>query len=432
MPTPAASSSSPTSPSARRTCRSTGTSPSSSRTPRSTSRCPTGLPGTVLPWMDRYIEPGARRARAATHAARALLHGRRDREAGRALRRAASPTRTSWRCRRCCTPRSEIFVESAVHFMAEAIALLAAPRPAGVDHEPEVRLHHGDDGQGVHDRAALRRAPRRATATISHGDRVHEHVGAREGARRADGRRGVHAARTRGAIMRWALRAGQEDLLRAGPAPGPNVAAEIGLRARQDRAPVAAAVTRGGDLSRRRRERARLDRARARALGLALRRAHDLHAGARRVLASARLHRRAFTRSAREVVAAADGFGSTSQLWKRVLDASRGSQLRRSPPRATSCATLAEQAALARRRGRAHGRRAGRRRRAGCGCATMSRNDPPHLVAMLDLLRQGKAPDLNRVLPGDVVDEITGARERLDCVRPGARSRAMRGARSSG
>ena len=52
--------------------------------------------------------------------------------------------------------------------------------------------------------------------------------------------------------------------------------------------------------------------------------------------------------------------------------------------------------------------------------------------AMLDLLRQGKPPDLNRVLPGDVVDEVTGARERLDCVRPGARSRAMRGARSSG
>ena len=51
---------------------------------------------------------------------------------------------------------------------------------------------------------------------------------------------------------------------------------------------------------------------------------------------------------------------------------------------------------------------------AGCGCATMSRNDPPHLVALLDLLAKGKAPDLNRVLPGDVVDEVTGDRERLD------------------
>ena len=50
----------------------------------------------------------------------------------------------------------------------------------------------------------------------------------------------------------------------------------------------------------------------------------------------------------------------------------------------------------------------------GCGCATMSRNDPPHLVAILDLLRQGKAPELNRVFAGDVVDETTGFRERLD------------------
>ena len=44
----------------------------------------------------------------------------------------------------------------------------------------------------------------------------------------------------------------------------------------------------------------------------------------------------------------------------------------------------------------------------------MSRNDPPHLVALLDLLREGRAPDLNRVLPGDMVDEISGVRERLD------------------
>ncbi len=49
----------------------------------------------------------------------------------------------------------------------------------------------------------------------------------------------------------------------------------------------------------------------------------------------------------------------------------------------------------------------------GCGCATMSRNDPPHLVALLDLLRQGKAPPYNQVKPGDVVNEFTGRRQRL-------------------
>jgi len=49
----------------------------------------------------------------------------------------------------------------------------------------------------------------------------------------------------------------------------------------------------------------------------------------------------------------------------------------------------------------------------GCGCATMSRNDPPHLIATLDLLRQGKVPQFNLVKPGDVVHEFVGSRERL-------------------
>ncbi len=50
----------------------------------------------------------------------------------------------------------------------------------------------------------------------------------------------------------------------------------------------------------------------------------------------------------------------------------------------------------------------------GCGCATMSRNDPPHLVALLDLLRQGKDVEYNRVKPGDLVDEFSGKRTRFN------------------
>lgn len=49
----------------------------------------------------------------------------------------------------------------------------------------------------------------------------------------------------------------------------------------------------------------------------------------------------------------------------------------------------------------------------GCGCATMSRNDPPHLVALVDLLRQGKPMPYNAVKAGDVVNEFTGLRNRL-------------------
>jgi quinolinate synthase len=50
----------------------------------------------------------------------------------------------------------------------------------------------------------------------------------------------------------------------------------------------------------------------------------------------------------------------------------------------------------------------------GCGCATMSRNDPPHLVGTLDLLRKGDNLAANLVLPGDTVNEFTGQRQRLD------------------
>jgi quinolinate synthase len=50
----------------------------------------------------------------------------------------------------------------------------------------------------------------------------------------------------------------------------------------------------------------------------------------------------------------------------------------------------------------------------GCGCATMSRNDPPHLVAILDLLRQGSPLPYNQVRPGDVIDPFSGSRQRLN------------------
>lgn len=49
----------------------------------------------------------------------------------------------------------------------------------------------------------------------------------------------------------------------------------------------------------------------------------------------------------------------------------------------------------------------------GCGCATMSRNDPPHLVGLVDLLRQGKEMPYNQVCAGDVIAESTGIRQRL-------------------
>ena len=115
-----------------------------------------------------------------------------------------------------------------------------------------------------------------------------------------------------------------------------------------------------------------------------------------------------------DVVKAADGFGSTKYLWSAVMDAPRGSKL--------AIATEGHFVRNAREQGARRGVTVVHMadipdpsfQSIGCGCATMSRNDPPHLVAMVDLIRKGRAPDINRVAVGDTVDEISGIRERLD------------------
>jgi quinolinate synthase len=127
-----------------------------------------------------------------------------------------------------------------------------------------------------------------------------------------------------------------------------------------------------------------------------------------------------------ETVLAADGSGSTNYLWQAVLDAPPGTRLAigteghfvrnardQAAPRGVEIVHLAEVP------GSAMG---------GCGCATMSRNDPPHLAGMLDLLRRGTPPDINRVLPGDLVDELTLGRERLE---PREREELVQQARSA-
>lgn len=114
-----------------------------------------------------------------------------------------------------------------------------------------------------------------------------------------------------------------------------------------------------------------------------------------------------------EVVMAADGSGSTDYLWKQTMAAPAGSKIaigteghfvknarEQAKQRGVEIMHLADIPDPALTAG-------------GCGCATMSRNDPPHLAGTLDLLRKGKCPDLNRVMAGDVVDEISAARDRL-------------------
>jgi quinolinate synthase len=112
-----------------------------------------------------------------------------------------------------------------------------------------------------------------------------------------------------------------------------------------------------------------------------------------------------------DVVRAADGAGSTNYLWKVVAEAEPGARL----AIGTEGHFVRNAAEQASRRGVEvrHLADIPGTPAAGCGCATMSRNDPPHLAGMLDLLRKGEAPDINRVLPGDVVDEASGSRTRM-------------------
>jgi quinolinate synthase len=128
------------------------------------------------------------------------------------------------------------------------------------------------------------------------------------------------------------------------------------------------------------------------------------------------------------VVDVADGAGSTKFLWGEVMKAERGQKL--------AIATEGHFVRNATEQGALRGVEIvnvadipdPHLRSIGCGCATMSRNDPPHLVAILDLLRRGSPPDLNRVLAGDVVAETTGVRERLSSAE---RAALVRDARSA-
>ncbi|MFN0009378.1 MAG: quinolinate synthase NadA [Planctomycetota bacterium] len=114
-----------------------------------------------------------------------------------------------------------------------------------------------------------------------------------------------------------------------------------------------------------------------------------------------------------EAVQAADGAGSTDYLWKQVMSVPKGTKL--------AIGTEGHFVRNAREQAKLRGVEVmhladipdEKFASAGCGCATMSRNDPPHLAGMLDLLRRGKPPEINRVLAGDAMDELTASRDRL-------------------
>ncbi|HTO53921.1 MAG TPA: quinolinate synthase NadA [Myxococcota bacterium] len=371
---------------------------------------PDRLPQTVLPWMDRYIEP----ARAELGPSLVLLaHYYMGGEIVKLVERYGGLIADSYQLAREAVlhPEKRVFVESAVHFMAEAIALLAAP-------EQQVWITNPKSGCTMEMMAKeFMIAPAFAKLEQRYGESlmVIAYMNTSGRVKALAGRTGgaVCTSSNAGAIMRWAIAQNKKIFFVPDQHLGRNVADEIGLP--QEKTLLVPAGHEGADLSEA--EVQKLDAADLLLWG-SFCGVHTIFKPSHVAWWRGRGYQIAVhPESPREVVSIADFHGSTSQLWKHVLDAPSGSRF--------AVATeghfvnnLREQARL---RGIlvVHLADVPGDASAGCGCATMSRNDPPHLVALLDLLRKGKAPDLNRVLPGDVVDEVTGARERLDV--PGQR-----------
>ncbi len=381
---------------------------------------PDRLPETVFGWLDGYVRP------ACEHFGDALLlvaHYYMGGEIVKLVERYGGAVGDSYQLalKARDNPRKRVIVESAVHFMAEAIALLARddqqvwitnPK-AGCTMEmlakdymvlpvaDQLIERYGEDLLVV--------------AYMNTSGRIKQLAGRTGGA--------VCTSSNAGLVLRWALDQGRKVLFVPDEHLGRNAAHLLGIA--PDRLALLGDPREGhhrigetpGGLE-------ELDHA-----DILLWRSF---CGVHTIFTPemVRWHRQqgrevlVHPESRLEVAAVADGVGSTSYLWHRVMDAPPGSRFaigteghfvrnacEQGAARAVEVVHLAEVPGF---------------RQGGCGCATMSRNDPPHLAAMLDLLRRGDAPDINRVLPGDDVDELTMRRDRLS---PAEREELTRDAR---
>lgn len=371
---------------------------------------PDRLPETVLGWMDRYVVP------ALDHFGSSLVllaHYYMGGEIVKLVERYGGRVGDSYELALQTRerPDAKVFVESAVHFMAESIALLAAedqtvwitnPKSGCTMEmmakewmvEPafdELQARYGDELLVI--------------AYMNTSGRVKALAGQTGGS--------VCTSSNADAVLRWALDQGKRIFFVPDRHLGEVVAGRAGL------APEDLYLWGGGEAGARAQvsdlspaEVERLDRARMILWGS--------YCGVHTVFRPAHVkfwQERGYRvlvhpECPKPVVDAADGAGSTRYLWDAVLAARPGDRLAIGTE-GHFVRNARDQAALRDVEIVNLADVPGDKGLRGCGCATMSRNDPPHLVAMLDLLRRGEGPDLNRVLPGDVVNETTGSRERL-------------------
>ena len=389
---------------------------------------PDRLPATVLPWLDSYMRP------ALAHFGDSLLllaHYYMGGEIVKLVERYGGTIADSYALAVQASRQSEkrVIVESAVHFMAESIAILANP-------DQEVWITNPKAGCTMEMLAKDYMVLPVAEQLIErYGDNL-----VCVSYMNTSGRLKALAGRTGGAVctssnahkvVAWARRNGAKVLFIPDEPLGRNTAARLGMDQKKVVRLASAEETRGafpvddahveGGLS-------ALDSAEMILWGSSCG-VHTIFTERHvrwwqerdwRVL----VH----PESKLEVVQAADGSGSTAYLWKAVQDAPAGSKL--------VIGTEGHFVANARELGAQRGVEVMHLadipdpsfQTSGCGCATMSRNDPPHLAGMLDLLRRGEAPDANRVLAGDAVDELTGERDRLD---PAERAELVQDARAA-
>lgn len=372
---------------------------------------PDRQPETVLGWLDGYVRP------ALDHFGPSLMllaHYYMGGEIVKLVERYGGRIADSYELALQTRnhPEVKIFVESAVHFMAESIAILARedqdvwitnPKSGCTMEmmakdwmvEPaydELRARYGDDLLVV--------------AYMNTSGRVKALAGETGGS--------VCTSSNAATVLRWAMKAGKRIFFVPDRHLGENVAAQVGLSGKDLFHWEGGEA--GGNLSIHGMSPGRrdaLDRARMILWGSWCG-VHTLF----RPDQAAYWRQRGYSvlvhpECPKPVVDAADGYGSTKYLWNAVMGAEPGEKIAIATE-GHFVRNAAEQAEL---RGVTVVNMADvpddPSESRGCGCATMSRNDPPHLAALLDLLRKGEAPDLNHVLPGDMVNETAGTRDRL-------------------
>jgi len=366
---------------------------------------PDRLPETLFRWLDSYVEP------AQAHFGDALLllaHFYMGGEIVKLVERYGGSVSDSYQLALQARNRPErkFIVESAVHFMAEAIAILA----------------HDDQSVWITNPKAgcTMEMLAKDYLVLPVADQLVERYGdalAAVAYMNTGGRLKALAGRTGGAVctssnahrvVDWCRKRGKKVFFVPDEHLGRNTAHKLGLAPERV---VALPDPRRGQINLAEVGLERLDRADMILWGSSCG-VHTIFTPAMVRHWQERSYRvLVHPEAPLETVLAADGSGSTNYLWTAFEEAPRGSKL--------AIGTEGHFVRNARQQGLVRGVEVVHladvpgSAMAGCGCATMSRNDPPHLAGMLDLLRRGRAPEINRVLAGDVMNERTIGRERL-------------------